>query len=204
MTQNDTPIHDAATIVLARQGPDGLRVLMGQRGKTAVFMPNKFVFPGGRVDAEDHDVSLSLPQSLRDKLENRASAGMANALVAAAIRELWEETGLRLHDNHKTDARNLRFFFRAITPIGRPRRFDARFFLVPADAIAGDLDDFSEASDELSHLQWVSLTQARALELPFITRIVLSEVEAMVTRPDVSRDVPFFHHDAERSYFSVL
>ena len=50
----DEPIRPAATVVLWREGSAGPQVLMGQRGEGAVFMPSKFVFPGGRVDPEDH------------------------------------------------------------------------------------------------------------------------------------------------------
>ncbi|HRK43803.1 MAG TPA: DNA mismatch repair protein MutT, partial [Gemmobacter sp.] len=49
----DPPIRDAATLILSRQGPDGPEVLMGQRGAGAAFMPSKYVFPGGAVDAGD-------------------------------------------------------------------------------------------------------------------------------------------------------
>jgi len=45
-----TAVRDAATVIVLRD-PDRPHVLMGQRGKTAAFMPDKFVFPGGAVDA---------------------------------------------------------------------------------------------------------------------------------------------------------
>ena len=45
--------RDAATLILYRRGSDGVRVLMGQRHSKHVFMPDKFVFPGGRVDPAD-------------------------------------------------------------------------------------------------------------------------------------------------------
>lgn len=85
----------------------------------------------------------------------------------------------------------MRFVFRAITPPGRSRRFDARFYLAPAQAVEGDLDDFSAASDELGHLHWIGLAQARALDLPFITEVVLAEVTALLRGQD-QPGVPFF------------
>ena len=67
----------------------------------------------------------------------------------------------------------LQFVFRALTPPGRPRRFDARFFLVDAEDIATDLDNFDDACDELSHLQWVALSDARKFDMPFITEVAV-------------------------------
>ena len=43
----DVPIRDAATVILLREKKDSTYVLMGQRGNKAVFMPSKYVFPGG-------------------------------------------------------------------------------------------------------------------------------------------------------------
>ena len=54
----DVPIRDAATVILLREKKDSTYVLMGQRGNKAVFMPSKYVFPGGAVDQEDANVEL--------------------------------------------------------------------------------------------------------------------------------------------------
>jgi 8-oxo-dGTP pyrophosphatase MutT (NUDIX family) len=203
------PIRDAATIVLMRgDGPDP-QVLMGQRGAGAVFMPSKYVFPGGAVDAGDAVVPVdpALNPTCTARL-SAAGAPPAAALAAAAIRELWEETGLALGCPGRAalppawesftrrgivpDASALRFFFRAITPPGRSRRFDARFFLADAARIAGDTDDFSAASDELGHLHWLPLSKARDLDLPFITEVVLAEVAVLVGTEGPPPPVPFF------------
>ena len=119
------------------------------------------------MDAEDQHVSLpaSLGEPCRGRLLTRNTGSSPDALAAAAIRELWEETGLRLGRQADwtvpegwsdfaaggvaPDASALRFFFRALTPPGRPRRFDARFFLADASALATDPDDFTDADDEL-------------------------------------------------------
>ncbi len=195
---------------------------MGQRGSKAAFMPNKFVFPGGAVDAEDSVISLAKPlvQTCHARLLEDNSGPSPESLAVAAIRELWEETGLILGAQEewqdapedwsgfakagfRPSAEKMYFFFRAITPPGPPRRFDARFFLVDAGQLAGDLDDFSGASDELSHLQWVPLDKARALNLPFITSIVLGELAALrEIRPPAS--VPFFKNQDEESLFLRL
>jgi 8-oxo-dGTP pyrophosphatase MutT (NUDIX family) len=90
------------------------------------------------------------------------------------------------------DASALRFFFRAITPPGRSRRFDARFFLADAARLVGDPDDFSAASDELGHLHWLPLSKARDLDLPFITEVVLAEVAVLAGTKGPPPPVPFF------------
>ncbi len=207
----------AATVLLVRRGgAGGPSVLMGQRGAAAAFMPSKYVFPGGALDDADATVALvrGLGETCRARIEGGEAPGLAAALAAAAIRELWEETGLALGQpgaatprpdwsgfgatGLSPSAAGLRFFFRAITPPGRPRRFDARFFLADASALAGDPDDFGRASDELSHLHWVSVSEARKLNLPFITEVVLAELGALLaTVPGdaplpLPASVPFF------------
>jgi 8-oxo-dGTP pyrophosphatase MutT (NUDIX family) len=219
-SEPDVPIRDAATIILIRTLEDVPHVLMGQRGTRAVFMPNKYVFPGGRVDDDDARIRLSpgLVPETEAALRSQASC-TPNAIAAAAIRELWEETGLRLAlpdtgagaDNWpdfaeqglSPNAAPLQFIFRAITPPGRPRRFDARFLMAPAEAVHGDPDDFGAADDELGHLHWLPLDQARHLDLPFITRVVLSELEARLVT-DTPRPIPFFDHALPQSRFLTL
>lgn len=225
MSQTDkTAIRDAATVIVLRDRDTDPRILMGQRGAQASFMPNKFVFPGGAVDHGDAQVPLAtpLPELCARRLAEDAQDGFATALAVAAIRELWEETGLVLGrpgawtgqvpadwqsfaaTGHLPTASALQFVFRALTPPGRPRRFDARFFLVDARDIASDPDDFSAACDELSHLQWVGLHAARAYDMPFITEVVLSEIEARVTDKTPPSSVPFFKNNDEESLFLRL
>ncbi|WP_424975511.1 NUDIX hydrolase [Dinoroseobacter sp. S124A] len=222
-------IRHAATVILIRDaGTARPSVLMGQRGAKAAFMPSKYVFPGGAVDPEDR-FGTTLAQTnpaCQGKLAKDARGCSPGAIFAAAIRELWEETGLRLgrqlaapaeldaelgdswqaflQSGAEPDARALRFIFRAITPPGRPRRFDARFLLAPVSALMDDPDDFSKASDELSHLHWVPLAEARALDLPFITEVVLGEVTGALPALEAPETVPFFHHDDSLSRFERL
>lgn len=226
---DSAPPRPAATVILLRRSGAVPSVLMGQRGAEAAFMPSKYVFPGGGLDAEDAQVPLAsgLDALCRARLaEGVRDAGLDQALAAAAIRELWEETGLMLGEAGAPDlpsgwegfaaaglcpsARGLRFFFRAITPPGRSRRFDARFFLADAAEIAGDPDDFSRASDELSHLHWVPLADARRLNLPFITEVVLAELSALIAglAPGaplpVPASVPFFDNSGPVPTFRRL
>lgn len=215
-------------MILLRDVADAPRILMGQRGALAAFMPNKFVFPGGALDPSDAHVPLLAPapdQSMR-RLRAEADPALAEPLILAAIREIWEETGLllgertanaaALADEMPKDWRSffaagvepsgagMRFVFRAVTPPGRPRRFDARFFLVDAARLVGDLDDFSNASDELSHLQWIALKDARSFDLPFITEVVLAEIEANLANPGHDVRVPYFFNAESRSNFHRL
>lgn len=220
ISTDKTALRDAATVIVLRDIGGNRRILMGQRGAKAAFMPNKFVFPGGAVDPGDGAVPLARP--LSEITHHRVAEDGAcapSALAAAAIRELWEETGLRLGQpgtwsppaewaafaatGLMPDAAPLQFFFRAITPPGRPRRFDARFFLIDAEQLDGDLDDFTHASDELSQLQWIPLADARAFNLPFITEVVLAEV-AKITQVGPPASVPFFKNDDEESLFMRL
>lgn len=188
-TMNDLPIRAAATVILWRDGPAGPQILMGQRGAGAAFMPSKYVFPGGAVDpgdAEGATPQLAHECAARLMAFCPPEAPAPQVLAAAALRELAEETGLA-----PAPAAAWRFVFRAITPPGRSRRFDARFFLVPAAGATGDAEGFSDASDELSHLHWIGLAEARALDLPFITEVVLAEVTALLNGGTQS-GVPFF------------
>ncbi|WP_371157564.1 NUDIX domain-containing protein [Jannaschia sp. 2305UL9-9] len=212
-----TLLRDAATVVLLRDdSPEGPRVLMGQRGASAAFMPSKFVFPGGAVDDGDGATRFARPlrASVRAELANR-SPRPPEAIAAAALRELAEETGQIIarpsasspswpgFEGLAPDADPLRFIFRAITPPGRPRRFDARFLMADATAVLTDPDDFSKAEDELSHLQWVPLSRARALDMPFITEVVLAEIAAITDGTDAP-GVPFFDNSGEASVFLRL
>ena len=91
---SEVAIRDAATVIVVCDAATEPRLLMGQRGKSAAFMPNKFVFPGGAVDHGDAAIPLArpLPEPCRTRLDRPGEAS-PEALGAAAIRELWEETG---------------------------------------------------------------------------------------------------------------
>jgi len=93
-----TEIRDAATVIVLRQDQGETRVLMGQRGAKAAFMPNKVVFPGGAVDADDAMIPLhrGIDDLCAKRLGEQGDPNLSHPLCVAAIRELWEETGLIL------------------------------------------------------------------------------------------------------------
>ncbi len=224
MSVDKTAIRNASTVIVIRDRMREPSILMGQRGAKAAFMPNKFVFPGGAVDAGDAHIPLATPLTPQcaARIGEDVDASLAHAIPVAAIRELWEETGLILGrkgewqgdvppdwesfaaTGHVPHAEPLQFVFRALTPPGRPRRFDARFFLLDVDEVASDPDDFAAACDELSHLQWVPLTRARSFDMPFITEVVLAEVEARARDLNAPSSVPYFKNNDEESLFLRL
>lgn len=218
-----TALRDAASVIVLRDRMTTPKVLMGQRGANAAFMPMKFVFPGGAVDPGDADVPAARPIAAGCAARLAQDSPVPpHALCMAAIRELWEETGQLLGQKDVwpgppapdwasfaergfvPDAGPLQFVFRAITPPGRPRRFDARFFLIDAEALASDPDDFSAACEELSHLHWVPLDEARQIDLPFITEVILAEIAARAHDPAPPDTVPFYRNDDEESLFLRL
>ena len=221
--ENDVPIRDASTVILVRKKDNSNYVLMGQRGKNAVFMPSKYVFPGGAVDPQDSDIELAgqLSKNVSTLLDSNSNNEISKALSVAAIRELWEEAGLRLcqkvskvvktpsgwedfcSGKYLPDASNLQFVFRAVTPPGRPRRFDARFFLCNAETVYGSLDDFSAASTELNHLQWIDIKEVNKLNLPFITEVVLNEVREIIKSGRNKKGIPFFKHGASSDFIFI-
>ena len=217
-SRNSPEVRDAASVVLFRNVGTNPEVLLGQRCAHAAFMPNKYVFPGGGVEPRDFEVAVEgQPDEISmQRLALRSGLGSVRPLLACAIRELGEETGIWLvgqksdnnlessqreksvRDNDGSSIGNaggLTFFFRAITPLGNTRRFDARFFLGNAESlsIAGDPDDFSRASGELRKLRWTPLPEARLYDLAPITKLVLDAGSVAVTSGLPPKRVPFLY-----------
>lgn len=178
---------DAATLIILRNREE---VLLGMRNSNHVFMPHRYVFPGGRVDAQDRlaPCPLRLSTQVETALLQSVDEDGARALAMAAVRETWEESGLALghfvEESLSTDQTGWQAFFelgfapaldhlhylgRAITPPGRSRRFDARFFVVDASHITGEL----KGNGELGNLHWVKLRDYHDLFLADITRLIL-------------------------------
>ncbi|MDX2237271.1 MAG: NUDIX hydrolase [Hyphomonadaceae bacterium] len=188
--------RDAATLILIRTTREGPRVLMGQRSKGHVFMPDKWVFPGGAVDRADAaaPAASELTPSCEARLRAEGARRAPRAFPLAAVRETWEETGLivgrrgapavkappgwesYLAADAAPELAKLTFICRAITPPYRPRRFDARFFMAHAEEVLMD-DRPIGGGPELLHTEWFALDDALKLDLPSVTRFVLGEVQ---------------------------
>ncbi len=203
--------RDAAALVLCRRDQGEPQILLGRRHGGLAFMPNLYVFPGGRVDPADARAARAtdLRPEVLAKLVRGATPARARALALAAIRETYEEAGLLVGARTAAPPRSrsetwaaffrngivpalhgLDFIARAITPPGNPRRFDTRFFL--ADASHAHAPDALGGSGELLDLRWVALSKTRELPLPEATVMVIGEVEKRVAARDpAALPVPF-------------
>lgn len=201
--------RDAATLILVRQRRNDTEVLMGQRAKGHVFMPDKWVFPGGRV--EPGDAKAPAATELTPDSEAQLRAGNvrrpARAFALAAVRETFEEAGLvvgrkggppgpppkgwQTYATHNAapELDKLALVCRAVTPPLRTRRFDARFFLADAEAVLLSFDP-APCEEELLHTRWFSFEDAAKLDLPSVTRFVLGEAAARLAGSE-TRGPPF-------------
>jgi 8-oxo-dGTP pyrophosphatase MutT (NUDIX family) len=222
-------VRDAATMMVIDRAGATPTVLLGRRHHAHKFMPGKYVFPGGRVEAADRRaaaagrldsrVEARLMQAVR-----RPSAEKARGFALAAVREVFEETGVALGARVGAvpaatppgpglpqadgaavewarfaatgvvpDLSKLHFIARAITPPGRPRRFDTRFFAIDAAAIAARIEGVVGPDTELVELVWMPLDATSQLDIAPITLAVLEELRIRTAAgfgPDVP--VPFY------------
>jgi 8-oxo-dGTP pyrophosphatase MutT (NUDIX family) len=224
----DSEPRDAATLMLIDRSGSEPKVLLGRRHAGHKFMPGKFVFPGGRIEALDAKMSAvsELHPDTQKKLNERVTApnpGYARAFGLAAVREMAEETGLLLGVKRDEppvtpgdiwaefakakvhpDLGQIHFVARAITPPRRPRRFDTRFLTADASAVAHKIEGVVGPESELVELVWVPIEQATHLDMPTITGIVLEELLARVDAGMAhSLPVPFYFM-VEQQFFREL
>ena len=90
--------RNAATVMLLRSSDDGLEVYMLRRQASMAFAPGAYVFPGGSVDSRDTDeqVAWTGPDAAEWGRIFDAPPSLARALVCAAVRETFEESGVLL------------------------------------------------------------------------------------------------------------
>jgi 8-oxo-dGTP pyrophosphatase MutT (NUDIX family) len=243
-------VRDAATmLVIDRAGPTP-NVLLGRRHHGHKFMPGKYVFPGGSVEPADRGAAAAT--SLDSRVEarlmqevRRPSAQKSRGFALAAVREVFEETGLVIgtkadgprpaqpavsggvpppsaHNagprSRQGDAKGgegaagnewarfagtgvipdlaaVHFIARAITPPGRSRRFDTRFFAVDADAVAARIDGVVGPDTELVELVWLPIDESLKLDMAGITLAVLEELKI--------RTAGGFGHDLPVPFYRV-
>ena len=210
------PIRPAATVIIVREAPSSFELFMLKRTSKASFASGMFVFPGGRVDGDDHlhkyDPYRRGP-SAAQAAQIRAVGYEWRGFWIAAIRETFEEAGLLLaynngelvsfadpatHDRyaafrdplHDHDITLLEicereqlelavdrvhFYNRFVTPLGRPRRFDTRFFIASAPESQRGSHDQQETVDSI----WITpqdalrRNAAKEFDLMNVTRIQL-------------------------------
>lgn len=188
-------IKDAASVILLQLGSSTPKFLMGRRGENAVFMPNKYVFPGGSVESIDYKTPFLSTNQVEnfEKLSIQTDTNLGEPLLNCALRELEEETGIQLIRSDFSFF-SIAFIMRAITPTGMTRRFDTRFFLIKIsdNLYTEKLNNFSNASGELSDLKWIGLDEALALDIPAITRNVIRLVSSRLNQGTEINQLPFY------------
>lgn len=206
---NDTPkpnvaARPAATVLLLRDGAEGLEVFMVIRHHAIDFASGAAVFPGGRLEEADREIAATL------------SSDPVDCFRVAAVREAFEECGVLLateatggpliggarmkavEDAHRAELNagargfatilqeekltpaldRMVHFAHWITPEGRPKRFDTHFFAceAPADQLA--VHDGHEAVDShwISPAKVIEETNAGRMTLVFATRLNLERL----------------------------
>src|SRR5205085_5917325 len=188
-----------------------------------------FVFPGGRVDKLDYRTPVAAPipgelEAILLKGSPRITASRAKSLAVAAIREACKETGLCLGRKTEGGARldgpwqpfsdagllpdpsGLFLIARAITPPGRVRRFDTRFFTADASAITHRIEGVIHPDAELVELVWVEIGSKPLADLHPMTKHVLGELERRLAFGPLRHDapVPFFHFYGGKMHKDML
>jgi 8-oxo-dGTP pyrophosphatase MutT (NUDIX family) len=166
---------DAAGLVLLREARHGLEVLLGRRHARAGFLPDIYVFPGGRVEAADSaGPALGLAPAVAAEL-SRATRKPADAFLRAALRETAEETGLTIAGEALP---TIDFVCRAITPTYSRRRYNTRFLVADGAFAQGRLG----GDGELEDLAWRPVAALEGLAIVDVTAFVLAEAVARRSR----------------------
>mgnify|MGYP003576343603 CR=1 FL=1 len=214
------PPRAAATLVVVRNAPVGIEVLLLRRGESNDQASGAWVFPGGTVDKRDpefYDCCAGIDDATASKQLGLPSGGLD--YLIAALRECFEEAGLLYANdrdgqpvalsgdlarelgawrvplnNHERSlgemcrqygltlaADRLVYFSHWLTPVGRPKRWDTRFFIAEAPAGQEATHDATEMVEQL----WISpadaLARGAALTLMNPTRITLEAIQRFDT-----------------------
>ena len=211
--------RNAATLIIVRRDRSKPQVLMGKRNSGHDFMPNLWVFPGGRIDRSDFRAPFAtdLKPDVAAKFEAHIPMTRGRALALAAIRETYEEAGLLLakpvpprpvagpwreflSHGAAPDLEALQIVARAVTPAMLAKRFDTWFLMAEAEHLIS-LDRQPDCG-ELEEIAWVDFDEAIALPLPSVTRTVIGE--AIQRLEDPSRPQPFMRFGAKKTKLSHL
>jgi 8-oxo-dGTP pyrophosphatase MutT (NUDIX family) len=211
--------RSAATLFIVRRDGAKPRVLMGKRHGGHNFMPNLWVFPGGRIDRADYRAPFAtdLSPATAAKFATYLKPGKARALGLAAIRETFEEAGLLLAQPAPPrkaagpwrefvaqgvlpDLAALSIIYRAITPPMVAKRFDTWFLMAEAERLVS-LERQPDCG-ELEEIAWFEFDDALELPLPQVTRTVIHEVKARIDAPD--RPASFVRFGAGKPRISPL
>ena len=153
------PVIPAASVIILREP---FEVLMIRRHEQSSFVPSAWVFPGGAVDAADGE------------------PGTIEAARRAAIREVFEETSIRLEGELVPTSR-------WITPAGLPKRFDTWFFLA---SVPRDVSVRLQEAEAVDHL-WITpkdaLARRRELQMVFPTIKNLEAIAGATSIEDLMR-----------------
>jgi 8-oxo-dGTP pyrophosphatase MutT (NUDIX family) len=186
--------RDAASLIALSRKRGEWRVLMGRRSTRTRFVPEVWVFPGGRVDREDRTRSILSP--LEPTVERRLALrhDRPRALAVAALRETFEETGVAVGTVAEAgvlpDLARLDYVGRAITPAGQPIRYHARFFCLEWKGREPRL----RGNGELEELDWWPVEEVLALPTVDVTDLMLEEALERVRSGAGSRRRPLFVH----------
>ena len=195
------PIRPAATVILVRESEPSFQIFMLKRTSNAAFASGMFVFPGGRVDGDDHlhrYDQYRVGPTVAQAPQVEALGYEWRGYWIAALRETFEEAGLMLaydvsgemvsllsdadydrfqtyreplhqqklslleicqSENLKLAVDRVHFYNRFITPLGRPRRFDTRFFIASAP------EEQRGRHDEIETVESIWITPQEALNL---------------------------------------
>lgn len=247
-----TVVRDAASLIIVKRAAPNSdrrtnasaafetsepRILLGQRRPGQIFLPNKFVFPGGRVDAHDAHMTYAsdlTPRDLGLLAKNNAlpptPPELCRALALAAVRETFEEVGLAIGTRSPVgsasgtrsgsdaqeqssapgdnpgwaafaatgvmpDLAKLTFFARAVTPPGRTRRYDTRFFSVDARHVAATSPPLD---DELRNVGWFTLSELEELDVASITKTIIGDLKTFLASQRDGTAAPPVPHYTER------
>ena len=232
------PIKPAATVIIVREATSSFEIFMLKRTASASFASGMFVFPGGKVEHDDHLHKYDEHRVGPSESQSRQVFSLGyewRGFWIAAIRETFEESGLLLaydrqgrmisfedkqvsekfssyrqplHDGELTlldicERESLRlavdqvhFYNRFVTPMGRPRRFDTRFFIAAAPEAQRGVHDDQETVDStwISPVDALKRNDAKEFDLMRVTRMQLEWLSNYPSKQDLLEFAPRQKH----------